>query len=60
MNDPAAGNWLAWAVSGELPHDVLASLTRVVVGLGLSAGLFNPVLQLLFELGNPPPSSSSR
>ncbi|MEH3117648.1 MAG: ABC transporter permease [Methylorubrum populi] len=58
--DPAHGSWLAWAVSGEMPHDALASLYRVVVGFLVGAGLallmgtsdliyrhVNPLMQVL-------------
>ncbi len=41
--DPAAGSWLAWALSGELPHDALTSLWRIAVGFGLGAGLALPL-----------------
>ncbi|GJE25866.1 ABC transporter permease [Methylobacterium organophilum] len=41
--DPAQGSWLAWAVSGEMPHDALASLYRVVVGFVVGAGLALPL-----------------
>lgn len=41
--DPAAGGLLAWAVSGELPHDALASLLRIAVGFGVGAGLALPL-----------------
>ena len=57
--DPSAGSWLAWAISGELPHDVLASLTRIAVGFGLGAGLALPLGLLMgarpviYELFNP-------
>jgi len=40
---PAAGAWLAWAVSGELLHDALTSLTRIAVGFGIGAGLALPL-----------------
>jgi NitT/TauT family transport system permease protein len=41
--DPAAQSWLAWALSGELIHDSLGSLYRVVVGFAVGAGLALPV-----------------
>jgi len=41
--DPAAGSWLAWAFSGELPHDAMTSLTRVGVGFAIGAGLALPL-----------------
>jgi NitT/TauT family transport system permease protein len=40
---PAEGSWLAWAVSGELIHDSLGSLYRVVVGFVIGAGLALPL-----------------
>src|SRR5512141_1849336 len=41
--DPAAGSWLAWAVSGELPHDAVSSLVRVLGGFAIGAGLALPL-----------------
>jgi NitT/TauT family transport system permease protein len=41
--DPAAGSWLAWAVSGELITDSIGSLYRVVVGFLIGAGLALPL-----------------
>ena len=41
--DPAAGSWLAWAASGELPHDALASLGRILVGFAIGGGLALPL-----------------
>jgi len=41
--DYADGGWLRWALSGELPLDVLASLYRVVVGFAIGAGLALPL-----------------
>ncbi|USX27777.1 ABC transporter permease [Oxalobacteraceae bacterium OTU3CINTB1] len=41
--DPAAGSWLAWAVSGELITDSIGSLYRVVVGFVIGAGLALPI-----------------
>lgn len=38
-----AGGWLAWAVSGEMPLDIAASLYRVAVGFALGAGLALPL-----------------
>jgi NitT/TauT family transport system permease protein len=72
--DPEQGSWLAWAFSGELPHDALASLMRVGggfaigVGLALPLGLLMGARPLVYELMNPmvqlvrpiPPSPSSR
>ena len=40
---PAAGGWLAWAVSGELITDSIGSLYRVVVGFVIGAGLALPI-----------------
>ena len=42
-HDPAAQSWLAWAFSGELIHDSLGSLYRVVVGFAIGAGLALPI-----------------
>jgi len=41
--DPAAGSWLAWAVSGELLADTLGSMYRVLVGFAIGAGLALPL-----------------
>ena len=41
--DPERGSWIAWALSGELPHDTLTSLMRVVVGFAIGAGLALPL-----------------
>jgi len=35
--------WLRWAMSGELPRDIAASLYRVAVGFALGAGLALPL-----------------
>jgi NitT/TauT family transport system permease protein len=57
--DPAVGSYLAWMFSGELPHDALASLVRVVGGFALGAGLALPLglfmgaKPLVYELLNP-------
>ena len=57
--DPAEGSRLAWMVSGELPHDALASLSRVVGGFAIGGGLALPLGLLmgarprLYELFNP-------
>jgi NitT/TauT family transport system permease protein len=37
------GGRLAWALSGELIHDTLGSLYRVVVGFAVGAGLALPL-----------------
>src|ERR1035437_5429224 len=42
-HDAAAQSWLAWAFSGELIHDAMSSLYRVVVGFVVGAGLALPV-----------------
>ncbi|MFP5393376.1 MAG: ABC transporter permease [Gammaproteobacteria bacterium] len=39
----ADGNWLAWALSGELVVDSLSSLYRVVLGFAIGAGLALPL-----------------
>lgn len=36
-------NWLLWMMSGELPADALASLTRVFAGFAIGAGLALPL-----------------
>jgi NitT/TauT family transport system permease protein len=57
--DPAAGSALSWALSGELPHDALASLGRIAVGFGIGAGLALPLglvmgaRPLAYQLFNP-------
>ncbi len=57
--DPAAGGRLAWALSGELPHDAFTSLMRIAVGFGVGAGLALPLglvmgaRPLAYELFNP-------
>ena len=57
--DPAAGGYLAWLLSGELIHDVAASLWRVVLGfalgggLGLLLGLFMGVSDPVYRAFNP-------
>lgn len=58
-HDAAAQSWLAWAFSGELIHDAIASLYRVVVGFVVGAGLALPLGLLmgakprLYDLCNP-------
>ncbi len=37
------GNWLRWAVSGELIGDAIGSLYRVVLGFAIGAGLALPL-----------------
>jgi NitT/TauT family transport system permease protein len=57
--DPAQGSWIAWAFSGELPHDAASSLMRVGLGFALGAGLALPLGLLMgaksavYELFNP-------
>jgi NitT/TauT family transport system permease protein len=41
--EEAGGNWLAWAVSGELIVDALGSMYRVVVGFAVGACLALPL-----------------
>lgn len=41
--DPAAGSRFAWIFSGELLHDTMGSMYRVVVGFLLGAGLALPL-----------------
>jgi NitT/TauT family transport system permease protein len=56
---PASGPWWRWALSGELPHDVLTSLMRIAVGFAIGAGLALPLglfmgaRPLVYELFNP-------
>ncbi len=57
--DPANMSYLAWLFSGELPHDALASIIRVVGGFGIGAGLALPLGLLMggsarfYQLMNP-------
>jgi len=57
--DPANTSYLAWFFSGELPHDALASIIRVVGGFGIGAGLAMPLGLLMggsarfYQLMNP-------
>jgi NitT/TauT family transport system permease protein len=41
--DASAGSRLAWIFSGELMHDTLGSMYRVVVGFAIGAGLALPL-----------------
>jgi NitT/TauT family transport system permease protein len=41
--DPAHGSWFLWLFSGEMLHDAMASLYRVVVGFLVGAGLALPL-----------------
>jgi NitT/TauT family transport system permease protein len=50
-HDPAEQAWLAWALSGELWHDVLGSLYRVVGGFLIGAGLALPLGLLMGAKG---------
>jgi NitT/TauT family transport system permease protein len=43
MQPYSEGNWLQWALSGELIHDSMGSLYRVVVGFVIGAGLALPL-----------------
>jgi NitT/TauT family transport system permease protein len=43
MQPYTEGNWLQWALSGELIHDSMGSLYRVVVGFIIGAGLALPL-----------------
>ena len=36
-------NWLAWALSGELPQDTFSSMLRVLLGFAVGAGLALPL-----------------
>src|SRR5476649_851165 len=40
---PESGNYLIWMLSGELPHDAWASLSRVLGGFAIGAGLALPL-----------------
>jgi NitT/TauT family transport system permease protein len=57
--DPAKGSFLRWLCSGEMPGDILSSLTRVLVGFALGTGLAIPLGLLLgtsrlaYRLGHP-------
>jgi NitT/TauT family transport system permease protein len=52
-------SWLAWALSGELPHDAATSLLRIAAGFLLGAGLALPLglvmgaRPLAYQLLNP-------
>lgn len=58
-HDAAAQSWLVWALSGEMLHDAVASLYRVVVGfligavLALPLGLVMGASPRLYALFNP-------
>jgi NitT/TauT family transport system permease protein len=57
--DPANTSYLAWCLSGELPHDALASIIRVVGGFAIGAGMALPLGLLMggsawiYQLMNP-------
>jgi len=57
--DPAAGSRLAWMVSGEMPQDAYASLSRVAMAfaigvvLALPLGLFMGMSRRVYDLCNP-------
>ncbi len=40
---PESGSYLLWLISGELPHDAWASLSRVLGGFAIGAGLALPL-----------------
>jgi NitT/TauT family transport system permease protein len=41
--DPAGQSRIAWLLSGEMLHDILGSMTRVVLGFAVGAGLALPL-----------------
>lgn len=41
--DPANGSWFAWIFSGEMIHDAIGSLSRVIGGFLVGAGLALPL-----------------
>jgi NitT/TauT family transport system permease protein len=41
--DSAASGYVVWLFSGELPHDAVATIFRVVVGFAIGAGLALPL-----------------
>ena len=41
--DPGQESYLAWLFSGEMPHDAVSSLSRVVSGFLIGAGLAVPI-----------------
>lgn len=57
--DPAAASYLKWLFSGELIHDALSSLSRVLMGFLVGAGLALPLALMmganarLYDLFNP-------
>ena len=42
-HDPATQSYTAWLFSGELPHDAVASLSRVIAGFAIGVGLALPI-----------------
>jgi NitT/TauT family transport system permease protein len=50
--DSAATSYLAWLFSGELPHDAIATIYRVVVGFAIGAGLALPLGLLMGNFAN--------
>ncbi|RZK93703.1 MAG: ABC transporter permease [Methylobacterium sp.] len=40
--EPGQESYLAWIFSGEMPHDAVSSLTRVLAGFAIGAGLAVP------------------
>ena len=57
--DPAVSGWIAWALSGELLSDALASLYRVLAGfllgtaLALPLGILMGTSERIYRLANP-------
>lgn len=57
--DPSEGTWLAWALSGELIADAIASLYRVLLGfflgtaLALPLGILMGASERIYRLVNP-------
>ena len=46
-HDPATESYLSWMFSGEMPHDAIASVSRVLAGFCIGAGLAVPIGLLL-------------
>ena len=57
--NPAESSYFAWIFSGEFPHDAVASLSRVLTGFAIGAGLALPLGLLMgtskriYDLMNP-------
>jgi len=57
--NPSESSYLVWLVSGEFPHDAAASLSRVLSGFAIGAGLALPLgllmgtSQRIYTLMNP-------